>query len=132
MRDPTLAAQAQGAAMRKLSCRTRRPVGRADLSLAGLLCGHPVFVTPPGIARVHRLADDESRLPDRPDRLGQCLAAIHAGASSVGAIIKALPFETTVTSLNDDLDGLVRCGAIRVVTRKGSAHYLPATTKVTE
>lgn len=118
--------------MRKLSCRTRRPVGRADLSLAGLLCGHPVFVTPPGIARVHRLADDESRLPDRPDRLGQCLAAIHAGASSVGAIIKALPFETTVTSLNDDLDGLARCGAIRVVTRKGSAHYLPATTKVTE
>ncbi len=118
--------------MRKLSCRTRRPVGRADLSLAGLLCGHPVFVPPPGIVRVHRLADDESRLPDRPDRLGQCLAAIHAGASSVGAIIKALPFETTVTSLNDDLDELARCGAIRVVTRKGSAQYLPATTKVTE
>jgi hypothetical protein len=107
-------------------------VGRADLSLAGLLCGHPVFVPPPGIVRVHRLADDESRLPDRPDRLGQCLAAIHAGASSVGAIIKALPFETTVTSLNDDLDELARCGAIRVVTRKGSAQYLPATTKVTE
>lgn len=118
--------------MRKLSCRTKRPVGRADLSLAGLLCGHPVFVPPPGVARVHRLADEESRLPDRQERLGQCLAAIHAGASSVGAIIKALPFETTVTSLNDDLNELVRCGAIRVVTRKGSTRYLPTATKVTE
>lgn len=61
MSDPTLAAQAQGTAMRKLS---NRPVGCApgciDLSLAGLLCGNPVFVPPPGVARVHRLADDES------------------------------------------------------------------------
>lgn len=118
--------------MRKLPCRTKRNAGRADLSLAGLLCGHPVFVPPPGVARVHRLSDEESRMPDQTERLRQCLAAIQAGASSVGAIIKALPFETTVSSLNADLGELVRCGAIRVVTRKGSTQYLPATTEVKE
>jgi hypothetical protein len=44
----------------------RHKSGRADISLVGLLCGQPVFVPPPGVARVHRL-DDESRTTDWPD-----------------------------------------------------------------
>jgi hypothetical protein len=134
MSDPAMGARAQDANKppRRATRLAEHESGRADLSLVGLLCGHPVFVPPPGVARVHRLADDESRSPDRPERIRQCLAVIRGGASSVRAIIKALPFETTVTSLNDDLGELVRCRAIRVVTRKGIARYLPATTKVAE
>lgn len=61
--------------MGKPSGRTNsRKKMRADLSLAGLLSGSPIFVPPPGVARIHRLGDEEKT---------DGVAAGHGGASSM-------------------------------------------------
>lgn len=88
-----------------------------SLSLAGLLFGQtPVYVPPPGVARVHRLMDEQDViLPDRSERYREILAAIG----------RLLPFNPPKEVLEEDLADLERHGLVRSRIERGGVRGFP-------
>ena len=97
------------------------------LTLAGLLLNRQPATPPAGVGRVHRLADDETRLPDEAQRFREYLAAIRAGADMPSAIMKRLSFDIDAHALRADLRELLRRGGIAINKRRGAIRYVPVT-----
>jgi DNA-binding transcriptional ArsR family regulator len=75
---------------------------------------------------VHRLPDEQDVIvPDRSERYREILSAIGAGASSLAAISRLLPFNLPREALEEDLADLERHGLVRSRIERGSKRFFP-------
>lgn len=96
----------------------------AGLSLANLLFNRQPPSPPLGIGRIHRLADDDTQLPDEIYRFREYVAAVGAGADTAGAIRKLLSFDIDAPTLKADLRELLRRGGISTRKRNGVVKFI--------
>lgn len=104
--------------------RASYPRPMAGVSMMSLLLNHQPPRPPLGIGRIHRLADDDTQLPDESCRFREYVAAVRSGAGSTGAIRKLLSFDLDAPTLKADLRELVRRGGIGTRKRNGVVKFI--------
>lgn len=104
--------------------RASYPRSMAGVSMMSILLNHQPPRPPLGVGRIHRLADDDTKLPDEIYRFREYVTVVKTGADTHHTIQKLLSFDIDAPTLKADLRELVRRGVIGTRKRNGAVKFI--------